>query len=348
MNFHRSVLTVFLVLANNTWLVAQEKIALRFVEHPNVSGNVVYFGDLVEIASGQSPAINKLMRIPLGPSPAENTVQKWDSEQVLRQLELRGIHLGSLRWSGNTSVELTRQNVQHQLTQQSMAPAFLQERSVTQAEDLVSLAIAEYITFRSGEDVDWNIQVQIPAQYVPKLQSRRNIVSIGGGQEPGEGEQEFVIQVRDGKLTTNLKVKASLALPPMVVTAARPLRRDEVITADALKMAPVPKNRFQQDTNYFSSFDQLIGKQLRRAVSTGLPIPSEFVGDPILISRNSLVQLESVAGSIVVSTQARSMGSGAAGELIEVETISTRQRLHATVVNSQIVRIAAQPVRSTR
>lgn len=348
MSFIRSVLTVSLVIANTSWLDAQEKIALRFVEQPNVAGNIVYLGDLVEIASGQSSAISKLMKIPLGPSPAENSVQKWDSEQVLRQLELRGIHLESLRWSGNTSAELRRSDTRQQLSQQSMAPAFLQERTVTQAEDLVSLAIAEYVTFRSGENVDWNIQVQIPVQYVPKLQSRRNIVSIGGGQEPWEGEQEFVIQVRDGKINTNVKVKASLAMPPMVVSAARPLRRDEVLTVEALKLAPVPKNRFQQDTNYFSSFDQLIGKQMRRAVSTGLPIPSEFVGDPILISRNSLVQLESVAGSIVVSTQARSMGSGAAGDLIEVETISTRQRLHATVVNAQTVRIAAQPTRSTR
>lgn len=348
MSFIRSVLTISLVLANINWLVAQEKIALRFVDQPHVAGNIVYLGDLVEIASGQSPAISKLMKIPLGPSPTENSVQKWDSDQVLRQLELRGIHLDSLRWTGNTSVELTRQDASHQLAQQNMAPAFLQERTVTQAEELVSLAIAEYVTFRSGENVDWNIQVQIPVQYVPKLQSRRNIVSIGGGKEPWEGEQDFVIQVRDGKLTANLKVKATLAMPPMVVSAARPLRRDEVITADALKLAPVPKNRFQPDTKYFSSFDQLIGKQVRRAISTGLPIPSEFVGDPILISRNSLVQLESVAGSIVVSTQARSMGSGAAGDLIEVETISTRQRLHATVVNSQVVRIAAQPVRSTR
>ncbi len=337
-----------LVCCLSSFAFASEKTVLRFKEQPTVEGNVVRLGDLIEVLGGSSPAMTKLLDSPLGPAPTGSTQQNWHSEDVMQHLQLRGVHANSMRWSGPSKTILQRAVAHSAGETTSMAPAFLQERAVRQAETLVAQAVREYINYKTGQRDDLRIQVRVPPIYVSKLQIKRNIVAVGGGQEPWQGPQEFVLDIKDGTRTVRIKVRADVALPPMVVSAARPLRREEILSAEALTYRPLPKSASRTDVRYFTNIDQLIGQQVRRAVSTGLPIAEDFVGNPILISRNALVQVESIAGSVVVRTQARSVGSGSQGDLIEVEVLSNRQRLFATVVDSMTVRVAAQANRDTR
>lgn len=340
-----------LVAVGLAWFAASasaaEQVVIRFRERPQTQGNVVRLEELVEFVSGQGESLEKLKKMPLGPAPRPNAPQTWQHTDVLQHLQLRGVHPSSIRWSGPTTASLHRVD-QLAAETDNMMPAFLQERTIRQASQLVAQAISEYISYKTGERVDWQIKVFVPDRYIARLQTKRNIVSIGGGREPWEGEQEFVLQIREGTGMSSLKVRAEVALPPMVVTASRPLRRDEVLTEKALSYAPLPKRSQNSDKQYFTDIDDLVGKQVRRAISTGLPIEADYVGEPILIARNSLVRVESVAGSIVVSSQARSLGSGAKGDLIEIELLSTRDRLYATVIDALTVRIAAQASRTIR
>ena len=58
-----------------------------------------------------------------------------------------------------------------------------------------------------------------------------------------------------------------------------------------------------------------------------------------------MIEVESISGQVVVRAMARSLGSGAAGELIDIETIPGKQRILATVVGPLRVRVAAAPAR---
>lgn len=330
------------------WLTSNcdaQQVVLGFKDQPATSNNVVRIGDLVEILGGANPSVDAWLQIPLGPAPLEKSHQIWHSADIQQHLELRGVHPSGIRWSGPTRTQLTRV-VNSQSSKQDMRPAFLQQRNMRQAESLVGQAISEYLAFKSGQPTDFQIQVMVPDQWIAKLQYKRNIVSIGGGQEPWYGPQQFALNIKDGDRQTIIQVKADVQLPPMVVAARRPLRRGEILSADALTYRSLTKQNRRPDTEYFNDMDAVIGKQVRRAVSTGLPLSDQFVGDPILIARNALIQIESVAGSVVVSSQARAIGSGSRGDLIEVELLSNRQRLHATIVDSLTVRVSAQPNRT--
>lgn len=338
-----SALTSVLLLA--TVSQAAEQLVLRFRQNPTTSNNIVRLGDLVEVIDGKSNAFEQLEQLALGPAPRSGQPQTWTSQDVLEHLQLRGIHPSALRWSGQGEVRLEQvpdaSATATMLSGSTMAPAFLQDRVVRQAQELAARAITDYVAFKSGERVDWRIQVKIPSQFIPLLRSKRDIASIGGGQAPWEGEHKFVLQIRDGTATKTAEIRALLELPPMIVAASRPMRREELISADSLQFVPLPAHETNDDSKYFTSFEALLGKQLRRAVSTGLPFQSDFVGEPILIARNALVQIESVAGAVRVTTQARALGGGGAGDLIEVEMLANRQRIHATIVDSQTVRVAA-------
>ena len=226
------------------------------------------------------------------------------------------------------------------------SPAFIQERAVKQAEMLLSQAIVEHITLKSGVRTDWRIELSVPAQHVQALQSRNSVVAIGGGNAPWEGVQEFVFEIKDRGALIQVPIDATLKLPPMVVSTTRPMRKDEVITAEALTYSPLPKRSTASSAEYFTDIAELVGKQLRRSVSTGLAIETTFVGQPLVISRGELIEVESIAGSVVVRTSGRAAESGAIGELIGVELLPSRKRILATVSGPLKVRIAAVSARS--
>lgn len=314
-----------------------EQITLRFRSTPTVDSNIIRLRDLVEIVTGKVQSLEKLGELPLGPAPREGVSQTWCSSDILQHLELRGVHPQSVRWSGDECVTLTRAAIDH-VSADQLIPAYLDQRSIDIAQSNATAAIKDYLNLRSGNRTQWRIELEVPEQCAKMLQTRRHIASVGGGQEPWTGQQTFMLQVKhQGKLTP-VELTAMIDLPPMVVVASGPLRRDQVITAQMLKYAPLPNNA--DERSYFTDIQQVVGQHLRRSASTNQALTEELVGAPIVIQRNDLVEVESVAGAIVVRTSAKSLSSGAVGDVVDIE-LPNRKRVMATVVGLAKVRLAA-------
>lgn len=343
-----SMALCFYVACTTTGVVqAADETVIQLIENPQVSGNVIRLGDLIQIRDAQGTAIEKLLKMPMGPAPQGSDVQTWTQDEVFRHLELRGIHSASVRWTGARVTRISASTPKLARANEMM-PAFIENRMVLQAKNILTQAISDYVQYQSGESIDWQIDgLKFPIQATKALQSRRSIVGIGGGKPPWDGVQKFTVEVTEKGTTSQISVEANLELPPMVVVAKRPIRREEVISPEALTYRSISQ-RESKSQKFFLDINEVVGKQAKRSISTGLPILDENVGEPILIRRHTLVQLESVAGAIVVKTQAKAIGSGAAGELIEVQTLDTRQKLYATIVDSMTVRIAARPSRTVR
>jgi len=355
-------------------VIAGEPITLQLRAQPVVEGQVVRIGDLVEVIHGRCQQTDDVMTSAVAPSPREGTPQTWTRSDLTQHLELRGIHVSAIRWMGAERTQLRHgkrtenSSLSGQFGTQSgsqpagssvaqasrglpipsrgQTPAFVQERAVKQTEMLLSQAITEYITLKTGDRTAWRITMSVPPQFVPLMQVKTNIVSIGGGQEPWEGAQEFVFEVKDRGALIKVPIQATLQLPPMIVTSTRAMRRDEMITADALTYTPLPNKTGIDPAIYFSDVNQLVGKQLRRSLTTGQPFETGFIGDPVVVTRGELVEVESVSGGIVVRTSGRATASGAVGDLIDIELLPSRSRILATVTEPLKVRVAAVPSRS--
>lgn len=315
-----------------------DQVVLRFHNQPQISGPVVRFKDIVEIVSGSAPSFDKLREMSLGPAPREGQVQTWHSSDVLQHLELRGIHPKGIRWMGADSTKLTGVKAVSSAIQEAAVPAFVDDRILLAAENNLATALKDYLNLKARSQIDWRIKTQVSAQQARMLQSRRSILSISGGEEPWTGEQEFNFQVRHNGQASHITVKAQIDTPPMIVVANGPLRRDQLITASMLSYAPLPRN--VEESKYFVDINSLVGKQLRRSLSSGQPITDEFLGEPIVIGRNELIEVESISGPVVVTTSGKSLGAGSVGDLIEVE-MQDRKKLKAVVVGTGRARIAA-------
>lgn len=327
---------------------AGSELVLRFRREPRCQTQVVRVGDLVEVAGGNGRGDDDLLEVPLAPAPKVGSSQQWNAHDVLRHLELRGLVHGKIRWSGAESVTLLRvADVATNIDRTRIEPAFVQDRILAQAEANVAQATREYLWLKTGERTEWRVRATIPTAYAQALSQRRNIQTIGGGAAPWVGQQELSIGCKHSGTTFQITVPVLIELPQTVVVTTRPMRRDEVIEEDALAYAPLPERMAEQADEYFTDFSQVVGKQLRRSLSTGLPVPGSAVGEPIVVSSGELIEVESVAGSISVKTAGRALSGGAVGDLINVELLSSRKRLSATVVGPLQVRIAGGAAVST-
>lgn len=345
-------------------VLAAESICLRLREQPVVEGQVVRVGDLIEVVSGRCQQTDDLLQLPIAPTPREGSLQTWTRADVVQHLELRGLHATAVRWMGSDRTQLRRgkpidmsattsnssnfSKVSQTIPGRPQSPAFIQERAVKQAEMLINQAITEYVTLKSGDRTDWRITLSVPPQFVPLMQVKTNIVSIGGGREPWEGPQEFVFEVKDRGALVSVPIKATLELPPMIVVSKRALRREEILTAEDLTYSPIPQRSTADSSDFLTDIDKVVGKQMRRSVATGQPIEAQFVGDAVVVTRGEMVEIESVSGDVVVTTSGRASESGAVGDLIGIELLPTRKRINASVVGPMKVRVTAVSARTMK
>ncbi len=357
--------SVFALLCLNFFgsVIATEPISLRLREQPVVEGQVVRVGDLIEVLNGRCQQTDDLLQLPIAPTPREGSPQTWTRADVVQHLELRGLHATAVRWMGSERTQLRRgkpieantngdsstnlNRVSQTIPGRTQSPAFIQERSVKQAEMLISQAITEYVTLKSGDRTAWRISLTVPPKYVSIMQVKTNIVSIGGGHEPWEGSQDFVFEVKDRGALVTVSINATLELPPMIVVSKRALRREEIITAEDLTYSPIPQRGAADPSHYFADIEKLVGKQMRRSATTGQPLEAQFVGNAVVVTRGEMVEVESVSGDVVVTTSGRASESGAVGDLIGIELLPSRKRINASVTAPMKVRVSAVSARTT-
>lgn len=132
------------------------------------------------------------------------------------------------------------------------------------------------------------------------------------------------------------------------------LARDAIIHAEDLRMARVGSAPSDQDVA--RSPGQIIGMQLLRPIGPGQKLLLSDLTRPPLVRKGELVQAELNAGSLSVAGQVMAVDSGAEGEVVRVQNISSRLFLFARVVGAGRVQVTpdspaafpAIPARSDR
>lgn len=86
--------------------------------------------------------------------------------------------------------------------------------------------------------------------------------------------------------------------------------------------------------------DQVLGLELRVAVQAGRPIGPDLLEEPAIITRNQLIQLHYRLGQMSISAEGRALEQGAAGDVVRVMNLSSRETLRGTVLPDGSVRVS--------
>ena len=110
-----------------------------------------------------------------------------------------------------------------------------------------------------------------------------------------------------------------------IVVATRTIRPQSVITAQDIE------RRDGTVTGAVSSADLVVGQEARAAIYPGRPILFAQIGPPAIVERNQILTLVFQEGTLTISTEGRALGRGAAGEMIRVMNLASRNTVTAIV-----------------
>lgn len=79
------------------------------------------------------------------------------------------------------------------------------------------------------------------------------------------------------------------------------------------------------------AYDMFTGREVKRTVYAGQPITYENTRPVRLVSRNQVVTIKYIRGSLEISTTGRAMGEAAVNETVSVLNLQSRQMVQGVV-----------------
>jgi flagella basal body P-ring formation protein FlgA len=117
-----------------------------------------------------------------------------------------------------------------------------------------------------------------------------------------------------------------------VAVASRPIARGELITAADFEMRSLDTAPAIGRRAAIESFEQLVGMEARQAIQLGDVILADHVQAPLLVKRGEEITVVSHSGGIRVRTTARARQDGSRGQLVQVESLESKERYDVRVV----------------
>ena len=206
----------------------------------------------------------------------------------------------------------------------------------------------------------WAAQVQALTLPVTELIEERAAAEMGraipangridvrlakGVIDEGEFIQEFWMDQQTGQFIANVvteygETQRVWGVAVMTVEVPVPARRimpEEIVQPGDLTLVELPLQRLGR----FAVFDadELVGKQVRRMLVAGRPVPRQSVIPPIIITRGEKVKIMLDYGGLQLSARGRAMSDAHAGQELRVVNLSSNKSISAIATADGIVKV---------
>jgi flagella basal body P-ring formation protein FlgA len=134
--------------------------------------------------------------------------------------------------------------------------------------------------------------------------------------------------------------KETTPLVPVVVAAA-PIARGDIITAANLEVQMIERPaRPSSRRAAVDAVEKVVGMEARQAIQAGEIVFGDQVRAPLLVKRGDLITVSTQGSGIRVRTTAKARQDASYGELVQVESLETRERYDARVIGHREATIA--------
>lgn len=338
------------------------EISLR--ERIVIHSPVVRLGDVAAIATSDREEQQRLAALLLMPAPAPGTQQFLRLREVQDLLAAHGEDMGKLHFAERDQVAIVspeaRQGSGSVITGRGVdrqalmltgrgtrAKADPIDRRLThdvaeQLGDQFRQAIVTYLTSKAGRAGAWRVSCDIGERYLAMLRSATSAPQCQGGSEPWTGRQRFVISFSTAGGVEQVPVYAEVALATEAVVVIRPVRRGDIITAAHVEMQTIDYIPQASDRRVpVESEEKIIGMEARQAIQVGDIVFTDQVQAPLLVKRGDVITVTSQGGGIRVRTTARARQDGARGDLVQVESLETKEPFDVRVTGTREAAIFA-------
>lgn len=140
------------------------------------------------------------------------------------------------------------------------------------------------------------------------------------------------------KLTGHIVLAALAAFPAQADTlvATRVIRANAIITpADVAVSASTVPGALPADAD-------ITGLEARSTIYPGRPIMPSHIGPAAVVTRNQTVSLVFRSGSLSIATEGRSLGRAAAGDVVRVMNLASRNTVVGRVLADGRVEVSTE------
>jgi flagella basal body P-ring formation protein FlgA len=322
----------------NQNLASGESVRIAIKEKCATSKNILELDDVADL-SGSESMVAVLQDLPIGLAPALGKQQSWTQDELIHVLGLRGFDTKQVRWAGASACHVTHQTSVAPEKKAEFTKSFQPPPTTIQAEKNVTSVILLYLQNKGPVAAGWIVNPTIPSEQIKLLSQRQLIKGITGGTEPWTGTQKFTLLVQNAGGETTVDIEADIQLPPMIIAACGPLAKGRVIAADDLKLVRLTSSMKASVEECYEESELIIGKELRRNISSGQPIQRTDTGPVTVIHAKEVVRIQVVSGAIVAEASGRALQSGGQDELIQVEVSDSKKRLASRVIGPGLVEV---------
>ncbi len=202
--------------------------------------------------------------------------------------------------------------------------------------DILAVAAA---TARSGGAEDGGRTRAVADKLDPRLRLSACSVPLAGKIPFGARKSARVtVEVRcNGVKPWKVYVPVKLARFRRVVVVNRALARGAVLTPGVITLAE--RDIGSLPRGYLLNTEYAVGQRLRRAVVSGAVLTPATLDSPPMIQRGQRVTVEARPGTITVRTAGIAKSDGVFGQVINVESASSKRQIQAIVRSPQSVEV---------
>lgn len=121
-----------------------------------------------------------------------------------------------------------------------------------------------------------------------------------------------------------------------IVIATRTIKAQTPIAATDVALAAA------ESEGAATSLESVIGQEARVTIYAGRPVMVADVGAPAMVERNQIVRLAFQTGGLAILTDGRALDRGAAGDVIRVMNLESKNTVSGLIDENGVVRVAPQ------
>lgn len=316
-----NLLILLILLLVTTSITAADQIKIIFSSEVEIVTERIYLNEIATL-EGEEELIEDLKRIDFGTAPLLGGSFSLSREMILSHLTYNGVDLDQIELVGlpiqGVIVKRASQLLDHQLV----------------LDEVYAYIYNQLFDF-PGE-IEINLKRELNNINLPLGSYSVEIGSVYNNRLYGNVSIPVKI-ILAGKEYTRLTVNLEVKLYDQAFIPIKNLERLTVITSEMIE------ERFIDITNCFGrvakTLDEIVGKELKRSLRVDTIILAEHLRDPELIHRNDQIILEAQYGAVKVQALGKALQSGAKGEKILVENLSSRKKVQAIVIDVGLARV---------
>lgn len=315
---------------------------IRLKAQTRCRSSIVLLGDVAEVFAADEFQAAQLMRLELGPAPGVGSRRFVRAREVQDALWSRGLNLADHRFTGVEQSEVVGPGEPVVEGKRAFHPTEAQrERAVRTADDLVLRHLRKAASPRDPYRVVCELndeQVAVVAAYGGRME-------VSGGAAPWTGRQTFVFATPAEEKAGTFEVVAEVSLPPGAVTVVKPLSAGSII--HETDVALLPSQALNPSVQPFHSLADVVGRETTWSIPAGTVLTPQSIRRPQLVRRGDAVTLYARHAGLSVRTTVRAREDGGQGDLITVESLTSREPFYARVTGVQEAEVFAAPAEAS-